>query len=67
MTSFTNGATTDHADDQAVAGLTAAKQELYRAELALHDARLTYVDEWIKAASDHLQRACTEYERQLAS
>jgi hypothetical protein len=50
---------------EAVEALSSAKVELYRAEMALHDARLTNVDRWIKAASDHLQRACSEYERLL--
>jgi hypothetical protein len=38
-----------------------ASRQLYEAELALHDAHQSHVDEWITAASDHLHRAATDY------
>ena len=38
-----------------------AAQELYRAELALHDAHQSHVDQWINAANERLHRAITHY------
>lgn len=54
--------TTDQNIEQAAAALSSAKMCLYQAELALHDARLTYVDEWIKAAAEKLHCACISFE-----
>jgi hypothetical protein len=34
-----------------------AAREMFEAELALHDARQSRVDSWIRAASDHLHDA----------
>ncbi len=49
-TSARNGQTADHSVE-----LTA--HELYEAEIALHDARQTESEAWIKAAADHLHAA----------
>jgi hypothetical protein len=38
-----------------------AARELFKAELALHDARMSGVDTWIAAAADHLHRAAQAY------
>lgn len=43
--------------DQAVADRELAAAAVYRAELALHDARQTGVDMWICAAYDRLHEA----------
>ena len=48
-------------DQQALQTNDAAAQELYRAELALHDAHQSHVDQWIKAAGEQLHRAITDY------
>lgn len=48
-------------DQQASQIRDAAADELYRAELALHDARQSHVDQWINAANQHLHRAITHY------
>ena len=48
-------------DQQALQTSDAAACELYRAELALHDAHQSQVDQWITAASEHLHRAITHY------
>jgi hypothetical protein len=34
---------------------------LYQAEIALHDAHQTRVDDWITAAADHLHLAVVRY------
>lgn len=47
--------------EQAVALRDRATQALYRAELAVHDAHQTRVDEWIRAAHDRLHLAVTRY------
>lgn len=39
-----------------------AARALYDAEVALHAARQTQVDEWIRAASDRLHEAVLRYE-----
>lgn len=39
----------------------AAADELYRAELALHDAHQSHVDQWINAANENLHRAVAHY------
>jgi hypothetical protein len=36
-------------------------REVFETELALHDARQSGVDAWIKAAADHLHRAIAAY------
>ena len=38
-----------------------ASRQLHDAEVALHDAHQTHVDEWITAASEHLHRAVLDY------
>lgn len=43
-----------------------AARRLYRAELALHDAHGTGVDEWISAAQDRLHQAVLRYSAALA-
>jgi len=43
-----------------------AAEMLYRAEIALHDARHTGVDEWIAAASRRLHDAVLRYEAATA-
>lgn len=48
-------------DQQTMQISDAAAQELYRAELALHDAHQSHVDQWINAANEHLHRAITHY------
>jgi hypothetical protein len=39
-----------------------AARALYDAEVALHAARQTQIDEWIAAAADRLHEACLRYE-----
>ena len=51
----------DHAVEQALTEKESAAHALYRAELALHDAHQTHVDEWIRAAHDHLHAAVLRY------
>jgi len=48
-------------NELAQAALGAAERHMYEAELALHDALQTHVDEWIKAAGDRLHDAIAEY------
>jgi hypothetical protein len=52
---------TDLTYEQAVAARHAARA-LYQAELALHDAHQTRVDQWIAAAHDRLHVAVGRYE-----
>jgi hypothetical protein len=47
--------------EQEVALRNRAAQALYQAELAVHDAHQTHVDEWIRAAHDRLHVAVTRY------
>jgi hypothetical protein len=54
----------DQADDayrHAVVEKESAARALYAAELAVHDAHQTHVDEWIRAAHDHLHIAVVRY------
>jgi hypothetical protein len=46
---------------QAVAARDDAAHALYRAEIAVHDAHQTHVDEWIAAANDRLHVAVARY------
>lgn len=46
---------------QALAAKEAAAQALYRAELAVHDAHQTHIDQWIGAAHDRLHVAVSRY------
>jgi hypothetical protein len=46
---------------QAVVAKDAAARALYRAELAVHDAHQTHVDQWIGAAHERLHLAVTRY------
>lgn len=47
--------------EQALAAKEAAAHALYRAELAVHDAHQTHVDQWIGAAHDRLHVAVSRY------
>ena len=58
---MTISASTDPTYEQAVAERDAAAHALYEAELAVHDAHQTHVDQWIGAAHDHLHAAIAEY------
>jgi dsDNA-binding SOS-regulon protein len=51
----------DRTYEQAVAAMDTAAQALYNAEVALHDAHQTHVDQWIAAAQDHLHLAVAEH------
>ena len=60
----------DHTYEQAVAAKEQAAHALYRAEVALHDAHQTHVDQWVGAAHDRLHEAVARYsaaERLVAS
>jgi hypothetical protein len=46
---------------QAVAERDAAARKLYEAELAVHDAHQSRVDQWISAAHDRLHTAVVRY------
>ena len=48
--------------EQAVAARNHAARALYQAELALHDAHQTRVDQWIATAQDRLHVAVGRYE-----
>jgi hypothetical protein len=54
-------ATTEQTYGQAVVAKNDAARALYRAEIAVHDARQTHVDQWISAANDRLHIAVTRY------
>ena len=58
---MTISARTDQTYEQAVAVRDVAAHALYEAELAVHDAHQTHVDQWIGAAHDHLHAAIAEY------
>jgi dsDNA-binding SOS-regulon protein len=58
---FMQKATADRTYEQAVAAMGHAARALYNAEVALHDARQTHVDQWIVAAQDHLHLAVAEH------
>lgn len=58
---MTNIENADQSYQQAVAAKDMAARALYRAELAVHDAHQTHVDEWIGAAHDRLHTAIGEY------
>jgi hypothetical protein len=51
----------DQTYEQAVAARDHAARALYGAEVALHDAHQTHVDEWIGAAHDRLHTAVALY------
>ena len=53
---------TDLTYEQAVAARNHAARALYQAELAVHDAHQTRVEEWIAAAHDRLHLAVGRYE-----
>ena len=48
--------------DNAVTEYEASCQNLYRSELALHDAHQTHEDNWIAAAADRLHQAVLRHE-----
>ena len=56
----------DRTYEQAVAAMDNAAHALYNAEVALHDAHQTHVDDWIAAAQDHLHRAVAEHSAAVA-
>lgn len=58
---ITQNASADPAYARAVAAMEHAAHALYQAEVALHDAHQTHVDEWIGAAHDRLHAAVTRY------
>ena len=45
----------------------AAARRMYDAEVALHIARQTGVDEWVKAAADRLHEAIVAHRRAIAA
>jgi hypothetical protein len=47
--------------------LSESAHRLFRAELALHDARATHVDSWICAASDRLHEAVLAHYAAIAA
>jgi hypothetical protein len=60
--------TSPHGDyERARAEYDAASVELYRSELALHDAHQSGVDAWVQAANDHLHRALMRHYRAQAA
>jgi hypothetical protein len=58
---ITKNATADQTYEQAVAARDHAASALYQAEVALHDAHQTHVDQWIGAAHDRLHAAVALY------
>jgi hypothetical protein len=54
-------AITDETYGQAVVARDDAACALYRAEIAVHDARQAHVDQWISAANDRLHIAVARY------
>jgi hypothetical protein len=63
---ITHQATTDRTYEQAVAAMGNAARALYNAEVALHDAHQTHIDQWIAAAQDHLHLAVAEHSAAVA-
>ena len=59
---ITQNIITDQTYEQLVAARNHAAHVLYQAELALHDAHQTRVDQWIGAAHDRLHLAVIRYE-----
>jgi hypothetical protein len=49
--------------ESADATVSVAAEQLYLAEIALHAARQSGYDPWIRAASDKLHEAATTYDR----
>jgi hypothetical protein len=47
--------------EQVLAERVEAAHALYEAEIALHDAHQTHIDEWIEAASDRLHSAVVRH------
>ena len=58
--------TADRTYEQAVAAMGDVARALYNAEVALHDAHQTHVDQWIAAAQDHLHFAVAEHSAAVA-
>ena len=56
----------DRTYEQAVAAMDDAAYALYNAEVALHDAHQTHVDQWIAAAQDHLHLAVAKHSAAVA-
>lgn len=63
---ITQTTTTGQTYEQAVVAKTDAARALYQAEIALHDAHQTHVDQWIGAAHDRLHIAVARYEAAAA-
>jgi hypothetical protein len=53
--------TNDQTYLQAVAARDAAARKLYEAELAVHDAHQSHIDQWIRATHDRLHTAVVRY------
>jgi hypothetical protein len=51
----------DQTYQEAVAARNAAARKLYEAELAVHDAHQSHVDQWIRATHDRLHTAVVRY------
>ncbi len=58
---------TDRTYEQAVAARDNAAHALYQAEVAVHDAHQTHVDQWIGAAHDRLHAAVASCADTLAA
>jgi hypothetical protein len=52
---------------QAIEEYQASCEDLYRHEIALHDANQTQVDSWIRAAADKLHDAVLRRDRAAAA
>jgi ABC-type molybdenum transport system ATPase subunit/photorepair protein PhrA len=61
MTIRRSSGNADQAYQHAIAEKESAARALYSAELAVHDAHQTHVDEWILAAHNHLHEAVVRY------
>ena len=61
MTTRRSSGNADQAYQHAIAEKESAARALYSAELAVHDAHQTHVDEWILAAHNHLHVAVARY------
>ena len=51
----------DQSYQQAVAARDIAARKLYEAELAVHDAHQSHIDQWIRATHDRLHTAVVRY------
>jgi len=51
----------DQTYQQAVSARDVAARKLYEAELAVHDAHQSHIDQWIRATHDRLHTAVVQY------